>query len=80
VDGKQVLAQLQRDPATAGVPVVVLSADANPEQTRRLLAAGARKYLTKPLDLARFLAVVGAILHTAPVSPQSVGPATHPRR
>jgi CheY-like chemotaxis protein len=31
--------------------VVVLSADASPAQARRLLAAGALRYLTKPVDL-----------------------------
>ena len=51
VSGADVLAALQADPQTAGVPVVVLSADASPVQTRRLLAAGALRYLTKPVDL-----------------------------
>jgi CheY-like chemotaxis protein len=56
--GSEVLRQLQRDPATAKVPVVVLSADATPSQIERLLTAGARNYLTKPFDIDPFLAVV----------------------
>ena len=56
--GSEVLRQLQRDPATAQVPVVVLSADATPSQIERLLTAGARNYLTKPFDIDPFLAVV----------------------
>ncbi|HEX8899462.1 MAG TPA: response regulator, partial [Chthoniobacterales bacterium] len=56
--GSEVLRQLQDEPATANVPVVVLSADATPSQIERLLTAGARNYLTKPFDIDPFLAVV----------------------
>jgi CheY-like chemotaxis protein len=56
--GSEVLKRLQEDPATADIPVVVLSADATPSQIERLLTAGARNYLTKPFDLEPFLAVV----------------------
>ena len=56
--GSEVLRQLQREAATAKVPVVVLSADATPSQIERLLTAGARNYLTKPFDIDPFLAVV----------------------
>jgi CheY-like chemotaxis protein len=60
--GSEVLRQLQRQPATATVPVVVLSADATPSQIERLLTAGARNYLTKPFDIDPFLAVVDEIV------------------
>ncbi|MDP9004892.1 MAG: response regulator [Verrucomicrobiota bacterium] len=56
--GSEVLRKLQADPATAQVPVVVLSADATPSQIERLLTAGARNYLTKPFDIDPFLTVV----------------------
>ena len=56
--GSDVIQRLQSDPGTAQVPVVVLSADATPSQIERLLAAGARNYLTKPFDIDPFLAVV----------------------
>ncbi|MDP9098740.1 MAG: response regulator, partial [Verrucomicrobiota bacterium] len=56
--GSEVLRQLQHQPETAKVPVVVLSADATPSQIERLLTAGARNYLTKPFDIDPFLAVV----------------------
>jgi CheY-like chemotaxis protein len=56
--GSEVLRQLQNNPATAKIPVVVLSADATPSQIERLLTAGARNYLTKPFDIDPFLAVV----------------------
>jgi CheY-like chemotaxis protein len=60
--GSEVLRQLQHQPATATVPVVVLSADATPSQIERLLTAGARNYLTKPFDIDPFLAVVDEIV------------------
>jgi CheY-like chemotaxis protein len=60
--GSEVLQRLQSDPATADVPVVVLSADATPSQIERLLTAGARNYLTKPFDIDPFLAVVDEMM------------------
>jgi CheY-like chemotaxis protein/anti-sigma regulatory factor (Ser/Thr protein kinase) len=56
--GREVLEQLKRDPATAAIPVVVLSADATPAQFERLLAAGAAGYLTKPIDVESLLDTV----------------------
>jgi CheY-like chemotaxis protein len=38
--------------------VVVISADAMPGQIDNLLKAGARDYLTKPIDIEVFLRVV----------------------
>ena len=64
--GSEVLRRLQDDPATAQVPVVVLSADATPSQIERLLTAGARNYLTKPFDIDPFLAVVDEMVSDAP--------------
>jgi CheY-like chemotaxis protein len=60
--GSVVLDRLQADPATAAIPVIILSADATDRQVRALREAGARAYLTKPLDLPEFLAVVTAHL------------------
>jgi CheY-like chemotaxis protein len=40
----------------------MISADATPGQIKRLLAAGATDYLTKPLDVRRFLEVVATSL------------------
>ena len=60
--GKTVLEKLRADPVTAEIPVIVLSADATVRQFRELLAAGAQAYLTKPLDVREFLALVNAHL------------------
>lgn len=61
--GDQVLLRLKGDPRTARIPVVVVSADATASHIKAVLAAGASHYLTKPLDVDRFLAVVEATLH-----------------
>jgi CheY-like chemotaxis protein len=56
LSGYEVLELLRGDPTTASIPVVMLSADASHEQIQRFRDAGARDYLTKPLDLQSFLA------------------------
>ncbi|HEX3510234.1 MAG TPA: ATP-binding protein [Solirubrobacteraceae bacterium] len=62
--GRQVLDQLKSDPATAAIPVVILSADATPGQVEQLLAAGAADYLTKPIDIALLLKVIERVFQT----------------
>jgi DNA-binding response OmpR family regulator len=63
--GTAVLKALQADADTSDIPVVVMSADATPSQVRALLSTGARDYLTKPLDVREFLAVIGEHLNRA---------------
>ena len=62
ISGEQVLRELRADPELGRTPVVVLSADATPGQVQRLLAAGARAYLTKPLDVRRLLTLLDETL------------------
>jgi len=52
IPGIEVLRRLREDPVTREMPVVVVSADATQAQINRLLGAGARAYLTKPIDVA----------------------------
>lgn len=56
--GEEVLRQLWEDARTRSIPVAVLSADATPAQTSRLVAAGATAYLTKPIDIGELLQLV----------------------
>ena len=58
LDGAEVLARLRQDARTRDIPVVILSADATGGQVSRLLAQGATAYLTKPLDVSEFLALI----------------------
>ena len=60
IHGDQVLSELKAEPATAAIPVVVLSADASQGVIHRLLANGALAYLTKPIELAE----LGELLDT----------------
>jgi PAS domain S-box-containing protein len=63
--GWQVLAQLKADHLTREIPVVIISADATAPQIKRLLSAGARAYLTKPIDIAEFFRVIDEALAPA---------------
>ena len=58
VHGSIVLQNLLKEDKTNNIPVVIISADAMPQQISRLLKAGAKDYLTKPLDIMAFLDVV----------------------
>lgn len=58
ISGAQVLSILRDDVSTRDIPVVIISADATRHQIDRLMEAGARAYMTKPLDVQRFLDVV----------------------
>lgn len=62
IDGAEVLRRLRVDPATATSAIYVLTADASPGQRQRLLAAGADGYLTKPIDVDQFLALLDRAL------------------
>jgi CheY-like chemotaxis protein len=74
--GDQVLGELKADPATAAIPVVVLSADASRGVIRRLLASGAFAYLTKPIELTE----LGELIDTfaAVQGPDQQAPTTVP--
>jgi PAS domain S-box-containing protein len=62
ISGAEVLHRLRAQPETANIPVAILSADATERQIERQLAAGARAYLTKPLNVAELLALVDETL------------------
>jgi PAS domain S-box-containing protein len=58
MSGEDVLRQLWQETALRRIPVAILSADAMPEQARRLKASGAIAYLTKPLDIGEVIRTV----------------------
>jgi CheY-like chemotaxis protein len=49
--GDQILRQLAAAPATATIPVVILSGESDPAIVDDLLAAGAADFLAKPFDI-----------------------------
>jgi signal transduction histidine kinase/response regulator RpfG family c-di-GMP phosphodiesterase len=65
LQGGEVLQQLRELPQTAQVPVAVISADATQAQIDRLLAGGAKTYLTKPFEVKRLLAFLDDVLSAA---------------
>jgi CheY-like chemotaxis protein len=69
MSGDEVLAQLRAEPATADIPVIVVSADATPRRVAALIEAGAFAFVTKPLAIRAFLATVDeALASTSPAS------------
>jgi CheY-like chemotaxis protein len=61
--GEQILRQLAATPATATIPVVILSGDSNAAIVKGLLAAGAADFLAKPFDIHQLLATIGRYVH-----------------
>jgi signal transduction histidine kinase/CheY-like chemotaxis protein/HPt (histidine-containing phosphotransfer) domain-containing protein len=56
--GEEFLRRLRADPVTAGLTVVVVSADATPTRRERLAGLGADGYVTKPFRLDALVALV----------------------
>ncbi|MBU4277575.1 MAG: response regulator [Proteobacteria bacterium] len=57
-DGREVLAEIKDDPDLKRIPVVVLTVSQAEEDILRTYDLHANCYITKPLDLDRFLEVV----------------------
>ncbi|MBW8844671.1 MAG: CHASE domain-containing protein [Burkholderiales bacterium] len=66
-DGLTLLARL-RELGSTPPPVIVVSANAQPEQIALAHTAGAEHYLTKPLDVGELLALVDELLASGPAA------------
>jgi signal transduction histidine kinase/ActR/RegA family two-component response regulator len=62
INGIQALKILACEPATAGIPVIALSANAMPRDIEKGLEVGFFSYLTKPIKVDVFMAAVDAAL------------------
>ncbi|MEZ7130064.1 response regulator [Nonomuraea sp. AD125B] len=60
-DGRQVLEKIKGDPDLRAIPVVVLTTSSAEEDILRSYDLFANAYVTKPVDLERFLAVIRQI-------------------
>jgi signal transduction histidine kinase/CheY-like chemotaxis protein len=58
LSGREAQSLLRRDPRTAHIPVIALTANAMPEAATASLAAGYFRYLTKPLNAAALMAAL----------------------
>jgi CheY-like chemotaxis protein len=59
--GRDILAELAAAPATAAIPVVVLSSDTD-NVIAQLIASGAAEAVPKPFDIHQFLAMIDRYL------------------
>ena len=62
MSGDSVLRELWKDPVTRQIPIVVLTADATRGLPQRLMSAGARACLTKPLDVQQVLRTIDELI------------------
>ena len=58
VPGMEVLRMLKVDPVTQSIPVIIVSADANPGREQRAVEHGAEGYITKPFELGKMIEVL----------------------
>lgn len=82
LNGFEALKVLRRKDRTKEIPVIALTADAMPGDTRRGVEAGFYAYLTKPLDVALTLQTIVDALHArgpVAVADHEPGPRPGPR-
>jgi CheY-like chemotaxis protein len=66
IDGWEASRQLKADPATAGIPIIALTAHAMMSDRDKALQAGCNDYDTKPVDLPRLMGKIDALLNSPP--------------
>jgi CheY-like chemotaxis protein len=62
ISGVAAMGILREDPTTAHIPVIALSANANPRDIETSLAKGFFRYLTKPIKIREFTETLNAAL------------------
>ena len=62
MDGLAATALLKRDPATAGIPIIALTAMAMKDDQAKTRAAGCDAYIAKPLRYQELYAAIDALL------------------
>jgi CheY-like chemotaxis protein len=73
VDGWDATAQLKTDRDTQGIPIIVLSAHAMPNDRHQALAAGGDDFDTKPVQFARLIEKIETLLARGrPLSPSAL--------
>jgi two-component system cell cycle response regulator DivK len=69
MDGFAATAMLKQDPATAGIPVIALTAMAMKEDQEKSQAAGCDAYISKPLRYQELYAAIDALLAKRTLQP-----------
>lgn len=62
--GEEVLRRLKSEPATRDIPILIISSSTSSDEISQLLDLGAADYLTKPLNVPKFLATVDDVLQS----------------
>lgn len=62
MDGFEAIRELRKDPTTAGIPIIAISAWASAKHKERAMQAGANEHFTKPVDLSRLLETINRFL------------------
>ena len=62
ISGVRAMEILREDPNTADIPIIALSANANPRDIELCLAKGFFRYLTKPIKIKEFMETLNAAL------------------
>jgi two-component system cell cycle response regulator DivK len=62
MDGFDAIKELRKDPDTADIPIIAISAWASAKHKERAMDAGADEHFTKPVDLARLLETINRFL------------------
>lgn len=58
VDGVEVLTRIKADPATAKIPVIMLTTTDDPREVQRCYEVGCSVYITKPVEYSAFVEAV----------------------
>ena len=66
LDGWEATRQVKADPATAGIPIIALTAHAMDSDRVKALEAGCDDFDTKPVELARLLTKIEELLKKFP--------------
>ena len=64
LDGWEATRQIKATPETKGIPIIALTAHAMAGDEEKALSAGCNDYETKPVDLAKLLAKIDALLQS----------------
>ena len=68
IDGLTLIRQLKADPATRGIPILVMTAYSDPDTQAQALKAGCAGYFSKPLNLEQLVQTIALLLgELAPV-------------
>jgi two-component system, chemotaxis family, response regulator Rcp1 len=77
IDGCELLTRIKADSRLLSVPVVILSSSQAEQDVVRSYEHGANCFITKPLDLERYMAVIGSVQRFWLAHAQSPRNATH---